>query len=355
MEEMKNMNTENEIPGTAQIRKLGVLLTPMELLELSAKLADGGYDKKLFSVLSRVFGDKKHFGGKFEEGMEEPLQRILDSGIPTELKLQTFTSFQLPFELVPDKETVSGYIRECSPKRINIAVYFLAEYPIAVRQYEDIISNQTIFRMYLGKAKQLELMRLYAEIFQRENKEFITGALRTLANQKRHFRYPELTEIRNLTEIAFGSKQVFFTSKLLYCVTFDVPKECLPKGNDLYDILKICINYEERITREFVKKYDIRFNCSDAAICRYYLGNRKTQKEKALVAKFATHLVRVEDETEKSKLLHFAFKRGGLFRMYAGCMQDGGVNAEKQKRFHYTDEQIAWCVSLPGLRPEDEE
>lgn len=353
MEDNEKVILEDGIPGTAQIRKLGLSMTPMELLELSARLAEGGYEKKLFSVLSRVYGDKKHFGGKYEAGKEKEMQgyvsRILASEMPAELKMQLFTSFQLPAELLPGKEEISKYIAECSVKRTNIAIYFLADYPIAVEQYEDIIRNQNFFKLYLKEAKQLEIIHLYGEIFKREDKEFITGALRTLAALKRRFRYPEMSEIQKLTDIAFESKQVFFTSKLLYCITFDIPKECLPEGKELYDILKICINYEEKITKEFVRKYDVHFNCSDAAICRYYLANKKTQKERALVAKFASHIIKVEDEAEKSKLLHLAFKRGGLFRMYAGCMQDGSVNVEKQKRFHYTDEQIEWCASLPGL------
>ena len=52
----------------------------------------------------------------------------------------------------------------------------------------------------------------------------------------------------------------------------------------------------------------------------------------------------------RRKLIHGAFKRGGLFRMYAGCMQDGKVDEVKQKRFRYTDEQIAWVKTLPGLK-----
>lgn len=343
------------IPGTAQIRKLGTILSSMELLELSAKLAEGGYDKKLFSLLSRVYGDKKHFTGKveaeiIENEMKEKVQRIIASNIPTELKMQTFTSFRLPVELLPEKEVVSSWIRDCSVKRQNIAVYFLADYPIAVRQYEDIIGNKAILKAYLKEAKQLELIHLFAEIFVREEKEFITGAIRMLAYEKRHFKYPELSEIKKLTQIAFDSKQVFFTTKLMYCVTFNVPRECLPDSKELYDILKICINYDEKSTKEFSQKYDFHFNSSPEAMCKYYLGNKKSQKEKTLVSKFAANLVNVEDEVTKSKLLHFAFKRGGLFRMYAGCMQDGGVNEEKQKRFRYTEEQIAWVKTLPGLK-----
>lgn len=339
-----------EIPGTAQIRKLGTLLTAMELLELSAKLAEEGYEKKLFSLLSRVYSDKKHFDEQYQEGMEVFVNKILTSAMPSELKMQTFTSFRLPASLIPEPEIVTHWIKECSVKRQNIAVYFLADYPMATRQYEDIIGNKTIFKMYLRQAKQLEVMHLYEEIFQKEEKEFITGAIRTLAAEKRRFRYPENGEIQRLTRIAFASKQVFFTTKLMYCITFDVPKDCLPGRHELYDILKICINYDETVTREFVGKYGITFNCSPEAMCKYYLGNKKSQKERALVQRFATALMQVEDEVAKSKLLHFAFKRGGLFRMYAGCMQDGGVDVEKQKRFHYTEDEINWCQNLPGLK-----
>lgn len=339
-----------EIPGTARIRKLGLLLQPIELLELCANLAQAGEDKKLWSVLSRVYGDKKHFAGQYQSGMEVFVDKIMNSNVPAELKLQTFTSFQLPVQLVPEQEQVSTLIANCAAKRINIASYFLSDYPIAVRQYDDLIANRTLFKYYLKSAKQLDLIHFYDAIIQKESKEFITGALRQLYAQKRHYRYPELSEIQKLTDTVFESKQVFFTTKLLYCITFDVPKSCLPEKKEIYDILKICINYDEKITREFAEKYEINFNSSDAAICRYYLGNKKTQNEKELVEKFAAHVVRVEDEVEKSKLLHFAFKRGGLFRMYAGCMQDGEVNVEKQKRFRYSDEQIAWVSSLPGLK-----
>ena len=54
------------IPGTAQIRKIGASKTGMELLELSGDLAEGGYDKKLFSVLSRVYTEHKGFSKKEE-------------------------------------------------------------------------------------------------------------------------------------------------------------------------------------------------------------------------------------------------------------------------------------------------
>ena len=69
-----------------------------------------------------------------------------------------------------------------------------------------------------------------------------------------------------------------------------------------------------------------------------------------LVSRFATHLVRINDPQTRGRLLHQAFRRGGYFRMYAGCMQDGYVDEEKQKHFHYTDEQIAWVKELPGLK-----
>jgi hypothetical protein len=39
-----------------------------------------------------------------------------------------------------------------------------------------------------------------------------------------------------------------------------------------------------------------------------------------------------------------------MFRLYAGCMQDGYVNEEKQRKFHYSEEQIKWVETLPGLK-----
>ena len=36
--------------------------------------------------------------------------------------------------------------------------------------------------------------------------------------------------------------------------------------------------------------------------------------------------------------------------IYGGGMQDGYVNEDKQRHFHYTDEQIAWVKELPGLK-----
>lgn len=129
-----------------------------------------------------------------------------------------------------------------------------------------------------------------------------------------------------------------------------MPEEVVKSESTLDKILKISINYEERITKDFIARYNLSFESSDLAMCKYYLGNKKTANQKALVGKFAAHLVRIEDPRDKSYLLRGAFKRGGYFRMYAGCMQDGYVDMNKMQRFHYSEEDVAWCSNLPGLR-----
>ncbi len=339
------------IPGTAQIRKITSYMDRMELLQLAAKLAEGGYEKKLWSVLSRVYSEKKGFQGVYEDGIEEPVKRILSSDVPAELKLQTFTSFALPQKVKPSDDIVGELLHGCAVKRINIAAFFLISYDCGAAHYQQILNNKALFHVYMRNARPAQIIDLYQTIILQEKKEIITQSIRQFQHTRRHLKYQSRDEakVRELTELIFQSKEVFFTTKLQACMTFDIPESLLPKGKELYDILKISINYEERITKDFVDHYHIRFDCSDLAVCRYYLGNKKTTKEKALVSKFAAHLVNVGDEAEQRKLLHAAFKRGGLFRLYAGCMQDGEVNAEKQRRFHYSEEDIAWCAELPGF------
>ncbi len=339
------------IPGTAQIRKITSYMDRMELLQLAAKLAEGGYEKKLWSVLSRVYSEKKGFQFVYEDGIEEPVKRILSSDVPAELKLQTFTSFALPQKVKPSDDVVGELLHGCAVKRINIAAFFLISYDCGAAHYQQILNNKALFHVYMRNARPAQIIDLYQTIILQEKKEVITQSIRQFQHTRRHLKYQSRDEakVREMTELIFQSKEVFFTTKLQACMTFDIPESLLPKGKELYDILKISINYEERITKDFVDHYHIRFDCSDLAVCRYYLGNKKTTKEKALVSKFAAHLVNVGDEAEQRKLLHAAFKRGGLFRLYAGCMQDGEVNAEKQRRFHYSEEDIAWCAELPGF------
>ena len=103
-----------EIPGTAQIRKIGSYMSSMELLELSAKLAMMGLDKKLWSVLSRVYEDKKSFNYEIEDSFIQDAHKYVDvivsSSVPAELKIQTFTSFRLPKDFIPNIDTVKELI-----------------------------------------------------------------------------------------------------------------------------------------------------------------------------------------------------------------------------------------------------
>ncbi len=348
------MNTETEgIPGTAQIRKIATKLSATELLELSAKLATEGYEKKLFAVLSRTYEEKKNFAFEEVQGIENAVKSIADSEMPAELKMQCFTSFEIAPVYLPDETTIDEWLATCNPKRLNIAGFFLAAYQLGKQNYERLLENHVMFSAYVKAASLSEIMSLYEMIMTDESKEFVTGAVRSLYNEKKHFKYitpEEKKAIYLLTKKAFAAKQVFFTTKLMYCLAFNVPKEELPRGKELYEVIKISINYEERNTIEFIKEYNLDFNTSDAALCRYYLANKKTPREKNLVAKFASRIVRVEDEVEKSKLLHFAFKRGGYFRMYAGIMQEGGkVDPVKMQRFHYKDEDVTWVKTLAGI------
>lgn len=349
MEEKDVMQVSSEIPGTAQIRKICAKMEPMELLRLSVRLAEEKLEKKLWSVLSRVYEEKKGFAGKKEEGMEECVKRILSSEIPAELKLQTYTSFEIPSDFVPASEMVRNLITACDKKRSNIAAYFIIAYHLENELYEMILKNVTMFSLVCNKLPETRVIDFFMNILRRETKECITGAIRFLGQQKVTFRHKDKKKTKELAELIFDSKEVFFTTKLLCCITFDIPLSFLPDKKELYKILKISINYEERITKNFVKKYGIDFDCSDEALCRYYLGNRKAANEKVLVVRFAQHLDRIQEEEVKRRLLRNAFQRGGYFRMYAGCMQDGAVNPEKLQKFHYTKEDIEWCSTLTGL------
>jgi hypothetical protein len=355
MEEDKLNGTEEQmmqdplVPGTYQIRKITSRLNPMELLATAEHLAAGGYDKKLFGVLSRVFTEHKGFHFEKQEGMEELLQSIMASDVPTELKMQTFTSFEIPVELAPDAETAMEWLKNCAPKRLNIAAYFMAAYGYGKQCYPQILENRSFFRAYIQAVSPEELLRTFEAVLENEKKEYITGFIRSIKNSRRRFNYTDTEYAGKVTEKVFASREAFYTSKILYCLAFSIPRGCLPPDRELYKILRICVNYEEKCTEEFVKRYRLDFDMSEAAVCRYLLANKKTDKERALVAKFAAHVVLVDDAEQKRKLLHAAFKRGGMFRMYAGCMQDGRVDEQKQKRFHYTDEQIGWVKTLPGL------
>jgi len=341
---------ENEIPGTAKIRKLGAALSSMELLKLSATLATDKLDKKLWSVLSRVYADKKSFGGQYEEGMDQYVADIMAADIPAELKLQTFTSFRLPEKFVPDESTLKTLIENCDSKRTNIAAYFIVDYCQEIALYDCYKDNQAIVGILIKALPEDRLIDLYAHMFETESKEYITGAIRLVIKEKRRFRYRDTAKIKELTAKAFDAKEVFFTSKLLFCQAFNVPEDVVKSIPSLEKILKISINYEEKITKEFITKYNLDFESSDLAMCKYYLGNKKATNQKSLVGKFAAHLVRIEDPRDRSYLLRGAFKRGGYFRMYAGCMQDGYIDMNKMQRFHYSDEDVAWCSKLPGLR-----
>ncbi|MCQ2520818.1 MAG: hypothetical protein MJ105_00430 [Lachnospiraceae bacterium] len=348
------LNTEMDgIPGTAQIRKIATKLSPQELLELSAKLAKEGYDKKLFAVLSRTYEERKGFSFAPVSGIETLLNDIIESQMPAELKMQCFTSFEIAPEALPDETTIDEWLATCNPKRMNIAGFFLAAYHLGKENYERLLENHAMFAAYVKAASLSDMIALYEMVMTLREKEYVTGAIRMLYNEKHKFKYQTAEEkkaIYQLTKKAFAEKQVFFTTKLMYCLAFKVPREELPRGKELYETIKISINYEERATLEFIREYNLDFNTSDSAMCRYYLANKKTPREKNLVAKFANHVVRVEDEVEKSKLLHFAFKRGGYFRMYAGIMQDGGkVDPVKMQKFHYKEEDVVWVKTLAGV------
>ncbi|MBR5421873.1 MAG: hypothetical protein IK115_12070 [Lachnospiraceae bacterium] len=347
-------NTDPLVPGTYQIRKITSRKNSMELLATAEHLAAGGYDKKLFGVLSRVFTEHKGFHYEDREGMEELVNSIMASSVPSELKMQTFTSFEIPVKYKPDTDTVLRWVKECTPRRINIAGFFLAAYQYGAECYPCILGQRMIFRAYFSVVPAADALCFFEAMLPKENKETITGAVRMIRNTKRRFTYTDAdTEtLKRVTAAVFASREVFFTSKLLYCLAFHIPAAYLPEKRELYKMLKISISYEENTTRDFVKRYHLDFDLSEEAICKYLLGNKKSDKERTLVSRFAGHVVNVEDEALRGKLIHGAFKRGGLFRMYAGCMQDGKVDEQKQKRFHYTDEQIEWVKNLPGLKKE---
>ena len=341
---------EGLIPGTAQIRKISMALSSVELLLLCKRLASEGLDKKLWSVLSRVYEDHKGFNGSYDEAMDECVPAILESSVPAELKLQLFTSFELPVKMLPDKDTTERLIEQCSAKRSNIAGFFIVRYSLERIFYNKVLSDKDIFKIVVKNVSPDRLAGMYEAIIENEKKETITGAIRTLESSKLKFGHLGDEETERFVKLIFESKEVFFTTKLIYCMVFDVPRNKIPLGRELDKILQISINYEEKITKEFVAKYHLRFDVSNEALCKYYIGNKKASNEKNLVFKFAGHLVKIEDDNEKSYLLRSAFKRGGLFRMYAGCMQDGCVNIEKLRKFRYSDEDIEWCKNLPGLK-----
>ena len=81
------------VPGTAQIRKIGAQYSSEELMKICAEMASGGYEKKLFSILSRVYAEKKGFHKEDFLGIDEYVAAILESDMPAELKMQTFTCF----------------------------------------------------------------------------------------------------------------------------------------------------------------------------------------------------------------------------------------------------------------------
>ena len=341
------------IPGTAQIRKIGAALEPMELLKLCAELAGAGLDKKLFSVLSRVYTEHKGFKKTFAAGMEEYVSVILSSNVAPELKMQTFTSFELPDELAPDAETIKSLVESCNPRRLNIAAYFLLSYGDPAKVYPLVLGNRTIFKIYVSSSRPPVLIDLIKNVISNEGSETVTGLIRGIRENRRYIAFKKEDDIRGLTEQVFAAKNVFYTSKLIYCLAMNVPENCLPPRRELYKLLRITVNYDERSTREFAYKYSLDFDTSDAAICSYILRNKKTVNEKMLVSRFAAHLCRIDSDSERGKLLHLAFKRGGLFRMYAGCMQDGKVDEEKQRRFRYTEEQINWVKTMPGLKTKE--
>lgn len=351
------INNIDEI-GAAKLRKITCGYKTMELLLLASKFAVAGYDKKLWSLLSRVYEDKKGFSDTddvsdaayFDKDKAPGLiDTIVNSSVASEYVLQLFTSFAIPEEYMLPLEKVSELIERVDKKRINIVAYYIAAYKLEKHYYKYVFANKEVLKILTKSISSDRMVLLYENIIDNESKEFITGAIRTLQELKPSFRYKSIDNIKRLTEKIFESKEVFFTTKIMFCITFNVPKTCLPDKRDIYKILKICVNYEERLSREFINKYEIDFAYSDDAMCRYYIANKKAGNEKLLVSKFANHLVRIEDENIKAKLLRNAFKRGGYFRMYAGCMQDGKVDETKLHRFHYSDEQIEWVRTLAGL------
>lgn len=347
------MEEQTGVIGTAQLRKVTAVYSTIELLKLAAELTENGHDKKLWSLLSRVYQDKKGFTEETFSDTDEVkkyIAVIMNSDMPSEYKMQLYTSFNIPESNKPDIETACGLIETCGKKRSNIAGYFIANYGYENDTYNLALANKDILKVLSKELGADRLAAMYENIILKESKEVITGAVRTLSEFKPRLNYKNKDVIKRVSALVFESKEVFFTTKLLFCLTFDVPSECLPDKRELYKILKISVNYEERITREFVAKYGIDFECNNEAMCRYYIGNKKASNQKLLVSKFANHLVRIEDEEVKRKLLRSAFKRGGYFRMYVGCMQDNGIIVEKLHRFHYSDEDIEWCSNLSGLK-----
>lgn len=344
--------------GPSRLRKITSQYKTMELLELASEFTKAGYDKKLWSLLSRVYEDKKGFTDTEDSEDSTYFDRelaldyindIVSSSMPSEYILQLFTSFNIPYMYKLSDEKVLELIGNINKKRSNIAGYYLALYGGEDKLYKEVLSNKEILKVLSKNISADRMVLMYENIVDNENKEYITGAVRTLNELNPRFIYKNNEIIDKLTKKVFDSKEVFFTTKILFCITFNVPEKCLPEKRDIYKILKICINYEERISREFIKKYNVDFAYNDEAMCKYYISNKKAGNEKLLVSKFANHLIRIDDENVKAKLLKNAFRRGGHFRMYAGCMQDGKVDESKLHRFHYSDEQIEWVKTLAGL------
>ena len=354
-EELLNFTSDErgvtmDFPGTAKIRKITTELTSAQLLTLCKDMAVAGEYKKLWSVLSRVYEDKKGFGYSTEEDIAGDVNAIMDTDAPAELKLQLYTSFELPTSLVPSYDKARELVENCEAKRRNIAAYFITYYDYENEFCSFIISNKETFKVFLKNSSEARILRFFETVILNNEKETITGAIRFVSSQHIRFEHKDMAPIRHLAEVVFASKEVFFTTKLYFCITFNVPFKCMPEGRELDKIIRISMSYEEGITKEFVKKYNLRFDVSDEALCKYFISNKKASQEKVLVHKFACHLIHVKDEETRAKLLRSAFKKGGYFRMYAGCMQDGKVIVEKQKRFRYSDADIEWCSNLPGLK-----
>ena len=132
-EQITNAQTEEQnadpmVPGTYQIRKIASRLTPIELLKVAEHLAAEGYDKKLFSLLSRVYTENKGFANKDQEGIKELIGKIAASSMPAELKMQAYTSFEVPREYRPSLEMAEKWVMECAEKRKNIAAFFMVSY-----------------------------------------------------------------------------------------------------------------------------------------------------------------------------------------------------------------------------------
>ena len=267
MADEQNMNNQTDeqnadpmVPGTYQIRRIASRLSPIELLKVAEHLAVNGYDKKLFSLLSRVFTEHKGFDHKDQEGIKELIGSIAASDMPAELKMQSFTSFEISEEYRPDVETARKWVSECAPKRKNIAAFFMASYHYGADLYDIICKDRDINKIYIESTSADDILLLFEAVIEKEDKEFITGMVRNVKNFYHRVKYKDMELVKRVTDEVFASKKVFFTSKILYCLAFYIPAECLPHDKELYKILRISVNYEEKITREFVKRYHMDFD-----------------------------------------------------------------------------------------------